>query len=610
MTTPVRRRSRTLRARLLGYITDASGRLRAAWNILAIAQTRLLNALRGIRPGRTSGGNGAAFRAAIAAFNTSLGTFDRLAMAFAERWASTDLPIIYREGAWTLLDNADRRNETFTWTDRHRAAITSVSAQYYADLINRINEALRRARVFLRAVQDAARVRALRFDTTGLLRDHPLDTVVYANQARHPAGSWADATITWQAIATANTGACRTALDELGVHFLEVSDGPQCVMPGGTFLPHGHLKQMVRAWFSGPAYRIARRTSVGTDLITVGPNHPVLTERGWVRAHLLREGDQLVYDRLSEDPATLAELHLEKVPVVEDVYASLVKTLPVSVRSSTRNDLHGDGIFSEGEIHVVDVDRSLLGESDPSFRQHVSENMLVRSDDRVDSLLGEGPPEERLPTRRLAADSVMSSTGTFFPGVGPGVCVPQAESFGTASGNAHVLDGAVDLGDLQPEKLSDLARLASVFDVEASYLCTVLESAPLVGARVATEPPLTSSEGAEINSADFAGGQGARHLRLRLPERFSFSRVESISVEKYEGWVYDATTSGGTFTIDGVIVSNCGWNSHDDPDRANRTLRTVADALAHPAAHPRCIREFLPRMDLIGRTNIMSGAPL
>lgn len=228
MTTPVRRRGRTLRQRLLGYITGAVDRVRAAWSILTIAQTRLLNALAGIRPGFSSG-TGARLRAAIAAFNTSLGVFDRAARAFAERWASTDLPLIYREGAWTLLDNADRRQSTFTWTARHQAAVTGLSAQYYADLIARIQEALRRARAFLRAAQDASRDPSRgRFDIAALRREHPLDTVVYANNARHPVDAWARAAITWQAVTTANTAACRTALDELGVSYVEVSDGAAC----------------------------------------------------------------------------------------------------------------------------------------------------------------------------------------------------------------------------------------------------------------------------------------------------------------------------------------------------------------------------------------------
>jgi len=228
MTTPVRRRGRTLRQRLLGYITDAVDRLKRAWSILTIAQTRLLNALAGIRPGRSSG-TGARLRAAIAAFNTSLGAFARAAGAFAERWASTDLPLIYREGAWTLLDNADRRQSTFTWTARHQAAITAASAQYYADLTNRITEALRRARVFLRAAQDASRDTTRgTFDIAALREQHPLDTVVYANNARHPVDSWARAAITWQAVTTANTAAARTAFDELGTEWVEISDGPGC----------------------------------------------------------------------------------------------------------------------------------------------------------------------------------------------------------------------------------------------------------------------------------------------------------------------------------------------------------------------------------------------
>lgn len=227
MTTPVRRRGRTLRQRLLGYITDAVDRLRSAWSILSIAQTRLLNALARIRPGRTSGG-GRALRTAIAAFNTSLGAFARAAGAFAERWASSDLPLIYREGAWQMLENADRRTDRFTWTARHQAAVTAASAQYYADLTARIGEALRRARSFLRAAQDAARGTADRFDVTQLRRDHPLDTVVYANNSRHPVEAWARAAVTWQAVTTANTAAARTALDELGTEWVEIRDGAAC----------------------------------------------------------------------------------------------------------------------------------------------------------------------------------------------------------------------------------------------------------------------------------------------------------------------------------------------------------------------------------------------
>ncbi|MFG2540673.1 hypothetical protein ACGFU4_36085 [Streptomyces sp. NPDC048511] len=228
MTTPTRRR--TLRARLLDFIRDATGRLTAAWRILTGAQNTLLDALARIRPGRTAS---AAIRAAQTAFQRSLADFDRAVGAFTERWAATDLPLAYREGAFGMLDRADRPRRSWSWTTRHQNAITTLSAQYYADLTGRLQEALRRARAFMRAAVDAARTRVSRFEVAQFdrraLRDaHPLDTVIYANDARHPVASWAESTLSWQAVTTANVGAVGTAYEQLGVTQVKVRDGAGC----------------------------------------------------------------------------------------------------------------------------------------------------------------------------------------------------------------------------------------------------------------------------------------------------------------------------------------------------------------------------------------------
>jgi hypothetical protein len=35
---------------------------------------------------------------------------------------------------------------------------------------------------------------------------------------------------------------------------------------------------------------------------------------------------------------------------------------------------------------------------------------------------------------------------------------------------------------------------------------------------------------------------------------------------------------------------DCGWMSHHDPDKPNRTVRTVEEAAEQPISHPRCQR--------------------
>lgn len=229
MTTPTRRRS--LRARLLALVTGATDTLAAAWRILTRAQQTLLDVLARIRPGRTAQ---AAIRAASAAFTQAIAAFDRAAMAFVERWAATDLPTAYRAGGTNALATAGRDPNQWTWTPRHQATITALSAQYYTDLTNRIRESVRRARAFLRDALAAARGRIDRLHPTrwpgraALLRDHPLDTVIYAGNTRHPAAAWAHAALAWQTYTTANTGLLRTTADEVGADWIEVRDGPGC----------------------------------------------------------------------------------------------------------------------------------------------------------------------------------------------------------------------------------------------------------------------------------------------------------------------------------------------------------------------------------------------
>ncbi|MER6844848.1 hypothetical protein [Streptomyces platensis] len=224
MNTPVRERQD--RVELTALITAGAAQLTSAWSILHGSQATLLDRLAQIQGSRTVGA-AQQIRTALVAFNAAVGEFDRRARAFAERWAATDLPIAYRDGAVRALQRAEADRALFTWTANHQAAITGLTAPFWADLIRRITEAVRRAQAFARAAQDAARS-VLGVQEERLLEEHPLDTVIYSNQARHPVQSWAAAALSWQGVAVANHGAINTARDELGAEWMQVRDGPEC----------------------------------------------------------------------------------------------------------------------------------------------------------------------------------------------------------------------------------------------------------------------------------------------------------------------------------------------------------------------------------------------
>lgn len=208
----------------------AAARLAAAWARLAAAQARLLADL-GIDPqsgllpaGRPSA---AALRRVLAAFNAAVAAFDRDAAAVAEGWTARDLPIVYRDGALAALRRAGRDSGLFAWTVDHQAVLTVLTAGYWADLIHRITETVRRAQAFVRNLATALRTQAGP-SATAAPEMPPLDTVIYANQARHPAASWAAAALMAQATTAANTGSLQTAVRELGCEWVQIVDGPEC----------------------------------------------------------------------------------------------------------------------------------------------------------------------------------------------------------------------------------------------------------------------------------------------------------------------------------------------------------------------------------------------
>ena len=255
MTTPTR--PDTDRTELLTLIAAATAQIVREWQRLTSAQDALLRSLERLRPGL---GATTRIRPLIARFNLEVGEFDRLARAVAERWAAQDLPIAYRDGAVRALEQARADTRLFQWTAAHQAALTPLTATFYVDLIGRIQEAVRRAQAFARAAQDATRAVTLGrnhsgIDSPRLIADHPLSTIVYRDNSRHPVKDWARSALTYQGAVTANHGAINTGRLELDAAWFQCVDGPEC-----GFVNHpdtDHADGTIRSADDAAAYPVA-----------------------------------------------------------------------------------------------------------------------------------------------------------------------------------------------------------------------------------------------------------------------------------------------------------------------------------------------------------------
>jgi len=114
------------------------------------------------------------------------------------------------------------------------------------------------------------------------------------------------------------------------------------------------------------------RTASG-KLLTVTPNHPVLTTRGWVSAKFIKKGDNVVSTGWGDRASGVMRPDKNHVPTtVENIPSSFNMFRLGSVPRSTKN-LNGNGGIGDGDIDVVFANRLLWNGFDPSYRKHMIE---------------------------------------------------------------------------------------------------------------------------------------------------------------------------------------------------------------------------------------------
>lgn len=170
---------------------------------------------------------------------------------------------------------------------------------------------------------------------------------------------------------------------------------PNAIFEGTEVESVGELRGGVRAHWRGPVVHLATASGIR---LTIGPNHPVLTGRGWVVAQELREGDDVIR-RAGGQSNVLADIEddLDDVPTfVEEVFDAMLAVGVGARISASPAYLHGDGSHCEGEIDVVRTDGLLLDEL-RAAGQPLRESALMVADAELPSLTGGGSLAARLP---------------------------------------------------------------------------------------------------------------------------------------------------------------------------------------------------------------------
>ncbi|WP_172387962.1 hypothetical protein [Streptomyces sp. MNP-20] len=119
-----------------------------------------------------------------------------------------------------------------------------------------------------------------------------------------------------------------------------------------------------------------------------------------------------------------------------------------------------------------------------------------------------------------------------------------------------------------------------------------------------------------LAAGNMTGKQAAKNLADKLTEQYGLTHVvyrngarvpvrvwaEAATLTKsavaYNAGTLNRARQAGVRQVEVFDGADCGWTSHQDPDKATGTLRSVEEAAEWPISHPRCRRSFGPRPDV------------
>lgn len=338
---------------------------------------------------------------------------------------------------------------------------------------------------------------------------------------------------------------------------------PACVL-GGTLVSvpathrgdpaeGGPIQAASRRRYDGEG--VVLRTASG-DLLTVTPNHPVLTANGWVPAGLLREGDEVVRSTGPERVVGRVPHEHEVPTLVEDRFRALSVNGLVAVPLAAE-DFHGDVLDSQ--VGVVPADRLLRNGSQSALVEVGGKLALAGRPELAIPFAGDGGLAKLDFGMGSAAVGLMRGGdlgGTLLGGHPPGASLT---SLGAVPDDMSCpFHGTNQGGPADAEVVADLERGRAV-EIAGNRVRGNHGTWPKFDA-----PPLEfSGEGRVLHA------ERGRSLLDRLSGQVELDRLVFVGRVDLSAHVYNLQTAEGFYSANGIIVSNCDcspepiWGTED-----------------------------------------------
>lgn len=369
----------------------------------------------------------------------------------------------------------------------------------------------------------------------------------------------------------------------LGFHYLTEETASHthsnCVVADTRVSGTGLLASMRRE-YEGPLVNITTRAN---RKLSVTPNHPILTTRGWVLAGEVVESDDLICARFLDGHGSGVPDVNDTPPTIEQVFesGSFFDSSALDGMPPTAKYLYGE-MFPDCDVKVVDP-FGLLERAFKSSGLKPSEHESLAFARGSGAVVGEPLDREGAldllldggdSSLRRAMGRLCLSCPLFMSHFG----CPDKTSIGTpAQSDSRFSKPSSDGGTADPEPVGDGVDALSVlerFDNAVWHVEPLASRLDAIALESAIDGRLPDSK----STCNLAGA---------FPSLIEVDDVLSVVVTEGTCHVYNLSTKGGWYLSSGIITHNCDcrivpqWGSGGvegyDPDRYRDLWRDAND---------------------------------
>ena len=331
------------------------------------------------------------------------------------------------------------------------------------------------------------------------------------------------------------------------------ADLPNCLPANSNIESFDGLNKLYRHRFTGVLTKLITESG---ETVESTPNHPILTNRGWVACKDVEIGDYIVKARQQSSDIIKSNI-TNDITTIGELFDSAISLFGIDITKSVNTGFEFHGDITDSEVDIIDITGSLPSEYDAEFSKCFCEFILTYPDPlrmEIDSF-SDGSFDKFLMSSFGTCEGFISSFGSVLSlfksheAHANNICLALVSYIATRFEQSFSDSSARNI-----ELFRKLKFAKSIFIGDNNLICRQIFTLMTMAFDFGNNKTVSADSLGEViginfkNFSDFNQSGGIIE---------TFERVDNKIISEFSDHVYNLETKKNWYSSKGYIIHNC-----------------------------------------------------